>query len=125
MAIAATGPAAIIKYDDLREKLSEILAEESPQKHEITSALIHLSNISKDIAKDLGNDAGVDWDEDERKVDISDPYLRFYLRWHIRPISISTTGGQLVLPSLQRLFLGEGTGRVFRFIRDVDPKKKS
>ena len=92
MAIAATGPSSIIKYDDLRLKLTEILADEAPQKHEITSALIHLRKISQDI----GNDAGVDWDEDERKVDISDPYLRFYLRWQIRPLSIRSSGGDLV-----------------------------
>jgi hypothetical protein len=83
MAMAATGPAATISYDELRAKLTDLLLEEPPQKNEVTSALKHLSAISQDI----GNDAGVDWDNDERRIDISDPYLRFYLRWQIRPLS--------------------------------------
>lgn len=85
MAIAATGPNANVTYDELRSQLTELLLEEPPQKHEVTSALKHLATISQGI----GNDAGIDWDADSRRVDISDPYLRFYLRWQIRPISTS------------------------------------
>jgi hypothetical protein len=85
MAIAATGPSANITYDELRSQLTELLMEDPPQKHEVTSALKHLATISQDI----GNDAGIDWDGDSRRIDISDPYLRFYLRWQIRPISTS------------------------------------
>ena len=94
MSIAATGPKSIVVYEDLRKELTEILAEEPPQKHEVTSALKHLSAISQSI----GNDAGIDWDNDERKIDISDPYLRFYLRWQIRPIS---RVGQFIPQQLQ------------------------
>jgi hypothetical protein len=84
MAMAATGPEPVISYDDLRARLAELLAEELPQKAEVTSALKHLAKISQKI----GNDAGIDWSEDERKVDISDPYLRFYLRWQVRPLAL-------------------------------------
>jgi hypothetical protein len=80
IAIAQTGPASSIRYDDLRETMNRILAKNMPQKHEITSALKQLAIIS---TKE-GKDSGVDWDEDSRKVDISDPYLRFFLRWQIR-----------------------------------------
>jgi hypothetical protein len=83
MAIAATGPKASIPYDELRDEMNELLVDGSPQKHEITSALKHLSTISQKI----GNDAGIDWDGEERKIDISDPYLRFFLRWQIRPLT--------------------------------------
>jgi hypothetical protein len=83
MSIAATGPKPSIPYDELREHMGRVLEEGVPQKHEITSALKHLSTISQRI----GNDAGIDWDAEERKVDISDPYLRFYLRWQVRPIT--------------------------------------
>lgn len=85
MAIAATGPNANITYDELRSQLTELLMEDPPQKHEVTSALKHLATISQDI----GNDAGIDWDGNSRRIDISDPYLRFYLRWQIRPVSTS------------------------------------
>jgi hypothetical protein len=84
MAIAATGPKSTIPYDELREGMNRLLREDMPQKREITSALKHLSAISQKI----GNDAGLDWDGEERKIDISDPYLRFFLRWQIRPLTV-------------------------------------
>jgi len=123
MAIAATGPSQIIKYDDLRAKLSEILLDDAPQKHEITSALIHLRKISQDI----GNDSGIDWDEEERKVDISDPYLRFYLRWQVRPISaVMSDGGALVKSAWRHLVLRSDKERVYRvFIPKVVSKSNS
>jgi hypothetical protein len=94
MGIAATGPTPTISYDELRKQLSQLLLEDPPQKHEVTSALKHLATISQKI----GHDAGVDWDHDERKLDISDPYLRFYLRWQIRPVAqLESSGPQLRL----------------------------
>ncbi|MDO8875880.1 MAG: hypothetical protein Q8M24_18620 [Pseudolabrys sp.] len=91
MAIAATGPAATITYDELRAKLSDVLIDTIPRKQEVTNALKLLAAISRDI----GDDAGIDWDSEERKVDISDPYLRFYLRWQVRSQFESTVGGTL------------------------------
>jgi hypothetical protein len=103
MAIAATGPKSPITYEDLRKEMTRLLVEELPQKHEVTSALKHLSAISQAI----GNDAGIDWDNDERKIDISDPYLRFFLRWQIRPITQSTEGYQLYFRNMKHMRIGE------------------
>jgi hypothetical protein len=94
MALAATGPKSSLTYEDLRNELTNMLGQDTPQKHEITSALKHLSSISQEI----GNDAGIDWDSDERKIDISDPYLRFYLRWQIRPLSDASKAPVYVMP---------------------------
>lgn len=80
LAIAETGPKPSISYEEVRSQLNYILHEKIPQKHEITSALKHLSKISMK----LGADRGIDWDEGNRSLNISDPYLRFYLRWKIR-----------------------------------------
>lgn len=80
LAIAECGATAVVKYDDLRESLNRVLAEQMPQKHEITSALKHLSRISSNA--DSG--ASIDWDEDNREVTIVDPYLRFFLKWQVR-----------------------------------------
>lgn len=80
LAIAETGPKSSISYEDVRSQLNYILHEKIPQKHEVTSALKHLSKISMK----LGADRGIDWDESNRSLNISDPYLRFYLRWQIR-----------------------------------------
>lgn len=80
LALAESGPKAVISYDELRESLNNILLEQIPQKHEITSALKHLSRISREI----GAESAVDWDDDKREVNLVDPYLRFYLRWQVR-----------------------------------------
>lgn len=80
MAIAKTGPRSVIKYDDLRVSITDVLADRIPQKQEITSALKHLSRISRE----KGLESAIDWDDENRTVTIADPYLRFYLRWQIR-----------------------------------------
>jgi hypothetical protein len=80
LAIAETGPKSALSYDEIRAKLNAILADKVPQKHEVTSALKHLSRISGED----GSDKGIDWDESKRTLHLVDPYLRFYLRWQIR-----------------------------------------
>jgi hypothetical protein len=80
LALAESGPKFVISYDELREILGRILSARVPQKHEITSALKHLSGISKAI----GAGSAVDWDENNREITVVDPYLRFYLRWQVR-----------------------------------------
>jgi hypothetical protein len=80
LAIAETGPKPSLSYDEIRLRLNAILADKVPQKHEVTSALKHLSRISGEHS----TDRGIDWDEGKRTLHIVDPYLRFYLRWQIR-----------------------------------------
>jgi hypothetical protein len=80
LAVAETGPKASITYEELRTQLNALLIEMMPQKHEITSALKHL----KQIAMDSASEASIDWDDDNRMINVSDPYLRFYLRWRVR-----------------------------------------
>jgi hypothetical protein len=80
LALAETGPKPSISYEELRTTLNNLLTDIMPQKHEITSALKHLANISMKS----GTEAAIDWDDDKREVNLSDPYLRFYLRWQVR-----------------------------------------
>jgi len=87
LALAESGPKAVISYDDLRELLGNILSEQVPQKHEITSALKHLSRISRAI----GAGSAIDWDDDKREITLVDPYLRFYLRWQVRRENVAAT----------------------------------
>lgn len=77
LALAATGPKPVVRYDELRTQLTNLLSEMVPQKHEITAALKHLSKISRDI----GAESAIDWDEDKREVNVADPYLRYFLKW--------------------------------------------
>lgn len=78
-AIAETGPPASLSLEKIRISINNVLSSQVPQKHEVTNALTQLSKISHV----LGTDTGVDWDDD-RNLEILDPYLRFYLRWQIR-----------------------------------------
>lgn len=80
LALAATGPKALVPYEELRQELNNLLSEQVPQKHEITSALKHLATL----AREFGKGAAIDWNEDTREVNLVDPYLRFYLRWQVR-----------------------------------------
>ncbi len=79
-ALAESGPKAVLKYEELRDLLGNLLSGQVPAKHEITSALKHLTKIARS-----GEESGaIDWDETKREVNIVDPYLRFYLRWQVR-----------------------------------------
>jgi hypothetical protein len=78
--IAETDPKPSISYEELRTTLNSLLTDMMPQKHEITSALKHLANISMKS----GSEAAIDWDDDKREINLTDPYLRFYLRWQVR-----------------------------------------
>jgi hypothetical protein len=80
LALAETGPKAAVSYEELRASLSDLLTDMVPQKHEVTSALKHLSAISRAI----GAESAIDWDEGKREINVADPYLRFYLRWKLR-----------------------------------------
>jgi hypothetical protein len=80
LAIAETGPKPSISYDELRGSLNAILSDMVPQKHEVTAALKHLAAISMKA----GTEVAIDWDEEKREVNLTDPYLRFYLRWQVR-----------------------------------------
>jgi hypothetical protein len=82
LAIAETGPKPSMSYEEIRGKLNSILEDKVPQKHEVTSALKHLSRISAEG----GADQGIDWDDTRRMLHITDPYLRFYLRWQVRKV---------------------------------------
>jgi len=79
-AIAETGPKSKVNYDEIRSMLGTILQDLVPQKHEVTSALKHLTAISRE----MDSDSAIDWDEDSREVTVADPYLRFYLRWQVK-----------------------------------------
>ena len=81
LAIANTGPLPSISYDVIRTNLGTILADKVPQKIEVSNSLIHLVKIGETAS--LG-EKPIEWDEDTRTLHISDPYLRFYLKWHIR-----------------------------------------
>lgn len=77
-AIAKTGPLTELTYEQLRGALREILAEEAPQRHEVTRVLEEMSKIAK---TQLEGEPVVDYDTELATLYISDPYFAYWLRW--------------------------------------------
>lgn len=79
-AVALTGPKEKLHYDDIRESLKAVLKEGSmPQKHEVSSALGHMSGIARD---DIEGEPVLEWADDY--LYLTDPFLMFYMRWSQR-----------------------------------------
>lgn len=91
LAIAQIGPKSRLSYNEIRTSLTEILADKVPQKLEVSNALNHLSKIAAEIAT---GERALEWDEKGRDLYLSDPYLRFFLRWQVR-----RNGHQLFTPA--------------------------
>lgn len=76
-AVANTGPNAKLHYNEIRDQLKTILVEaDLPQKHEVSSALGHMSGIAKD---EIEGEPVVEWSDDH--LYLTDPFLMFYMRW--------------------------------------------
>lgn len=80
IAIAETGPAAALSWAEINTALKDVLSAQIPKGHEISSALKQMSKISQEV----GGDSGLDWDEGKKQLNITDPFLRFFLRWQVR-----------------------------------------
>ncbi len=79
--IAETGPKTEIAYEELRGSLKKVLAENIPQGHEITRVLSKMDEIAKE---ELHGEPVIDWDKENTKLYISDPFFAFYLRWAVK-----------------------------------------
>lgn len=79
--IAETGPKMEIAYEELRGSLKKVLAENIPQGHEITRVLSKMDEIAKE---ELHGEPVIDWDKENTKLYISDPFFAFYLRWAMK-----------------------------------------
>jgi hypothetical protein len=76
--IAHTGPLEAVTYEQLRASLREIMADEQPQRHEITRVLEIMAKIARE---DVGGEPVVDFDKEPNAVlTISDPYFAYYLK---------------------------------------------
>lgn len=76
-AVANTGPIEKVHYNDIRDQLRLILQEaDVPQKHEVSSALGHMSGIAKD---EIEGEPVLEWSDDY--LYLTDPFLIFYMRW--------------------------------------------
>ncbi len=75
--IAKTGPLTKMSYEQLRAAIREIVAEDPPQRHEVTRVLDQMT----DIAKKQPGEPVVEWDTEYSALYIADPYFAYWLRW--------------------------------------------
>ena len=67
-----------LEYEDLRAAIREVSATQIPQLHEVARVLGHMATIA---ASDQSSTPVVDFEEEDKKLHITDPFFAFYLRW--------------------------------------------
>lgn len=67
-----------IEYEGLRAAIREISASQTPRLQEIARVLKHMATIA---ASDQSSTPVVDFEEEDKKLHITDPFFAFYLRW--------------------------------------------
>ena len=67
-----------LEYEDLRSAIRDVSAKAPPQLHEVARVLKHMSDIA---ATDQSSTPVIDFDEDEKRLHVTDPFFAFYLRW--------------------------------------------
>jgi hypothetical protein len=67
-----------IEYEELRAAIREVSSTQIPQLHEVSRVLRHMSTIA---ATDQSSTPVIDFDDDDKKLHITDPFFAFYLRW--------------------------------------------
>ena len=67
-----------INYEDLRASIREVLEDSSPKRHEVSRVLDQMAIIS---ASDESSTPVIDWEKEENRLHITDPFFAYYLRW--------------------------------------------
>lgn len=67
-----------LEYEDLRTAIKEVAGSLIPQLHEVARVLKHMATIA---ATDQSSTPVIDFEEEEKKLHITDPFFAFYLRW--------------------------------------------
>jgi hypothetical protein len=78
-ALAQIRPGLVsIEYEALRTAIKEISASQIPQLQEVARVLKHMATIA---ATDQSSTPVIDFEDEEKKLHITDPFFAFYLRW--------------------------------------------
>jgi hypothetical protein len=78
-ALASIRPGLItLEYEDLRAAIRQVAGSQLPQLHEVSRVLKHMATIA---SSDQSSTPVIDFEEDEKKLHITDPFFAFYLRW--------------------------------------------
>lgn len=67
-----------IGYEPLRAGIREVIADDLPQSNEVARVLEHMARIS---ASDSSSSPVIDYEKDEKRLHVTDPFFAFFLRW--------------------------------------------
>jgi len=67
-----------IEYEELRAAIRDVSSGSIPQLQEIARVLKHMSTIA---ATDQSSTPVLDFEEEDKKLHVTDPFFAFYLRW--------------------------------------------
>jgi hypothetical protein len=67
-----------LEYEDLRAAIKDVSASDIPQLHEVARVLKHMATIA---ASDKSSTPVIDFEEEEKKLHVTDPFFAFFLRW--------------------------------------------
>jgi hypothetical protein len=69
-----------VDYESLRSSIREIVVETVPRAHEVTRVLEKMAEIA---ASDEASTPVLDWEKEDQKLHITDPFFAFYLKWGV------------------------------------------
>jgi hypothetical protein len=79
LALAKLKPGVItIEYEPLRVSIRDILEGDLPQAHEVSRVLEQMAKVS---SLDESSVPVIDYEKDDRKLHITDPFFAFFLKW--------------------------------------------
>lgn len=77
----------VIDYESLRQSIRQVLEDSIPQAHEVTRVLEKMAEIA---SKDENSVSVIDWDKDDQRLHITDPFFAFFLKWSEDYIRLET-----------------------------------
>lgn len=67
-----------IEYEQLRAAIRDQLSDTLPQSHEVSRVLEKMAEIAAD---DEASTPVIDWEKEEQRLHITDPFFAYYLKW--------------------------------------------
>lgn len=77
-AMASGEPQLTLRYQDIRDRISQITDGEPPSGSSITSTLAQMHDTAEKLAN---QDRILEWDPEKERLDFTDPYFLYFLRW--------------------------------------------
>ena len=82
-ALASDPPILTFTYDELVQRVRNVCADDTPTGYSIAVGCAQMAKLAE---ARFPSERVIDWDDDRQVLEISDPYLLYYLRWssHLR-----------------------------------------